>query len=191
MSSIEISFVTTNERKFSILSGLLVQHNIKLTHKKLETPEIQDEDLSKVAKFSADWAAKKIGETILVNDFGYGIEGINGFPGAFSKYVLKWFNQNDWLRLLKGLENRTMTITWAYALGFPDKEPVSIQFSSGGKLLNIPGKEGLNTLHQLFIPEGFDRPFSELSQSDQDMFWGKSFDHERLSQFIQQSILLQ
>ena len=178
------AFVTTNEKKFRVYSEVLKPYGIELEQVALETPEVQDISVSKVAEFSAVWATRKLKKEVLVNDFGYYISALNGFPGPFSKYVISWFSLEDWLRLMEGIEDRRVEVRWAYAVASPDKKVRSIEFQHTGTILKKPGREGWNDLHRLYAPDGFNNAFSELSEEKRFEYWKGSIDHERLAKFI-------
>lgn len=185
MSIKTISFVTTNNHKFDVLKNALAKYELDLVQEKIDTPEIQDVDLVKIVEFSASWAANKLGKPVLVNDFGYFITGLNGFPGPFSKQVINWFEIEDFARLFSGLEDRSIVVKWAYAVCSPGNKPVSIVFQRGGKLAEKPGFRGdYNEMQQFFIPEGYDKVYSELSDIDRENYHSKKNDFKTLANTI-------
>lgn len=46
----------------------------------------------------------------MVNDSAWHITALNGFPGAYMSYVNKWFNAEDFLRLMGDKENREVIL---------------------------------------------------------------------------------
>ena len=53
-------FVTSNKGKVTVLRKALEPFGIKVVQKKLKTPEIQELGVSKVAEFSAKFAAYQV-----------------------------------------------------------------------------------------------------------------------------------
>ena len=181
----KLTFVTTNHHKFQTLSNSLSSFGINLTNESLETPEIQDSDLIKIVEYSANWAIKEINQPLLVNDFGYFIRALNGFPGPFSKQVIDWFCLEDWQRLLSGLEDRTVVVKWAYALAAPGKKTRSIVFTMKGKLASKPEViDGGNNMQRFYIPEGFEKTYSDLSESERQKYQKSKHSFIDLADFI-------
>lgn len=54
---------------------------------KIETPEIQADDVTEVSKFSAKWAAERLNKPVLKNDSGLFVNALNGFPGVYTHFV--------------------------------------------------------------------------------------------------------
>lgn len=65
--------------------------------------EIQDTNIENIATKSALMAAKILNQPVIKTDVGFEIEALNGFPGAFGKYI---FNQIGIEGILKLLEKR-------------------------------------------------------------------------------------
>ena len=73
---------------------------------KMETIEIQADDVEDVAKYSAKWASDKLKCSVLKNDTGLFVEALNGFPGVYTHYVDDTLGEDGLLKLLDGVENR-------------------------------------------------------------------------------------
>lgn len=183
----ELTFVTTNAHKFESLAKAINPYDIELSHKSIETPEIQDINLESIVEFSANWALKELHGPLLVNDFGYFISALNGFPGPFSKQVIEWFTLDDWMRLLSTVEDRTLIVKWAYALAAPNHQTKTIVFTMKGQLASNPGKEGgWNDMHRFYIPQGFNVPYSDLSELQKQQYQQSKHSFSELATFIKE-----
>lgn len=182
----KLTFVTTNDRKLINTQAIVAGAGIELIQAKVETPEIQAQELKPIAEYSAEWAARELKKTVLVNDFGYFISSLNGFPGAFSKQIISWLTADGLLNLMAPYSDRSIEIRRCFALGYPDKPPQSITLVNYGLIADSKGREGQNSMHQILIPTGFDRPYSEFTATDSKRYWQENFDGSALINFLNQ-----
>lgn len=82
----ELFFVTSNENKLREVQAIL---EFPLRQIELDIPEIQSLDVCEVVQDKALRAFQKVGKPVVVEDTGLYIHGLNGFPGALVKWVLK------------------------------------------------------------------------------------------------------
>ncbi|MBU3143871.1 non-canonical purine NTP pyrophosphatase [Clostridium sp. CF012] len=165
-------YVTGNDVKFDVALKAFTNTGIVLLQKKLDTPEIQSKSVQEVAMYSASWASKQLNQPVLVTDAGFFIETLNGFPGPFIKYVNEWFSSYDFINLMQGKTNRTIIIQDCLAYCRPGEEPVVFTGAYQGKLAKQPSEKCGTSIEQLFIPEGFDVPISDIPVQKMISYWG-------------------
>lgn len=170
----KIYFITNNESKFQVATEAFSNSGFKLLQKPLETPEIQSNDLSKIASFSAKWATRILKHPVFVTDNGYFIEALNGFPGPFIKHINQYLTAQDFLKLMAEKKNRKIVFKSCLAYCEPGKNPILFFSSTNGKVSTQPGKKGKNSINKIFIPNGFDRPESEIPRKQMVDFWVKN-----------------
>ena len=102
----KITYVTGNWAKILSARQILEPLGFEIDQVKLDVPEIQNDDIAEVAKFSARWASEKLKCDVLKNDSGLFIDGLNGFPGPYTHYVDDKLGEDGILKLLDGVENR-------------------------------------------------------------------------------------
>ncbi len=162
----QIYFVTGNKEKVMILQNALSDSGIEIKQVKMECPEIQDEDVIEVAKFSAKWAADKLKHPAIKNDCGLIIESLNGFPGFATKYVEKWLKADGFLKLMKGIKDRRMKYVDVTAYCEPGKEPIAfISETKGCMSEEKSGKYGWE-LDYIFIVEGDKKTMANYPDED-------------------------
>jgi len=181
----KIYFITGNDFKFKIAAKAFEDSGFELLQKSLDTPEIQSEDLSEIASFSAKWAAGILDHPVFLTDAGCFIEALNGFPGPFIKYINNYLSAQDFLNLMNGKKNRKVVFKDCLAYCEPDKEPI-LFFSSGeGEMAIKPGKKGDTPINEIFIPKGFDCPESEIPREKMVDFWnGNVVNFDSLIEFL-------
>lgn len=169
----KINYLTTNELKFKIAQNYFDKFDAyELVQQTFETPEIQDSSCEEIARYSAVYAAKVLGEPCVKMDAGFFIAALNGFPGPFVKYVNEWLDEEKILRLLEGELDRSAYFLDATALGFPDGSSHIFTRRFKGTIARPdnyqPSKWPANSL---FIPDDYDVPLGSMSDTEQEEYW--------------------
>lgn len=164
-------FLTGNPIKLRLAKAIWSKYNVDFEHQKLETPEIQAFTTEEVAKYSAQWAANHLGRAVIVNDVGYYIEALNGFPGAYIKYINKWLTSQDLLNLMIGKTNRRLEIQDILAYCEPNQEPVIFTAKLYATLSSKTEGKGLNPMDEIMIRDGFDKEQSLINFEDTFEYW--------------------
>jgi len=180
----EITYVTGSKLKFGIAQKALEGFGIKLVQQKLDTPEIQSDDVGEIASYSAKWASEKLNKSVIVTDAGYYIEALKGFPGPFIKYINQWLTSADILKLMSGQENRNVEVKVCLVYCEPGKEPVTFFAVSKGTIALTAGEKGVMPIDEVFIPEGYDKPESEIEWEERSKFWSKEQSWPKLAEYL-------
>lgn len=164
-----INFITGNKHKVKEAKGIFENFGIELEHTDLGYPEVQGE-LVDVAKFGAEYAASKLEGPVIVEDAGLFIKALNWFPGTYSSYVQETLGNKGILKLMNDVENRYAEFRSVIGYCTPKTEP-------GVFLGAVPGhiaykERGTNgfAYDPLFIPEGYDKTFGELTTDEKNEF---------------------
>jgi non-canonical purine NTP pyrophosphatase (RdgB/HAM1 family) len=102
----KVKYVTGNEIKIKYANQKLNKFGIEVEQVKLEISEIQSDDKLGVATNKATNAFAILSEPCFVTDTFWEIPALNGFPGAFMKYVNEWFQPQDFLNLMRDKNDR-------------------------------------------------------------------------------------
>lgn len=105
-----ILYITGNEAKVQAAQSVLEDYHIFVEQKKLTIDEIQHADIIEVAIDKAKKAYEIIQKPLVVNDSGWKIPSLNGFPGAYMKDVNRWFGPEDWIRLMEGKNDKSIVL---------------------------------------------------------------------------------
>jgi XTP/dITP diphosphohydrolase len=105
----ELYFVSNNLHKYSEIKFISNDKIIGLDLKfcKQDIIEIQDEKIEKIAIEKAKSAYNIVKKPIIIEDDGLFIKSLNGFPGQYSKFILKSIGNKGIIRLLKGSSDRS------------------------------------------------------------------------------------
>ena len=101
-----VFFATRNFHKFNEARHVLAEFKIATAMLRVETVEIQDDNIENIAKASAMDAFEITGLPLIVEDAGLFVEALNGFPGPYSSYVYKTLGTKGVLKLMKNIEKR-------------------------------------------------------------------------------------
>ena len=99
-------YITSNKEKIRLASRFLSPLNVEIEGKHMDLNEIQSDDIEEIAKDKARQAFSVINKPLFVNDVGWYISALNGFPGPFMKYVNQWLTAEDILKMMSGHTNR-------------------------------------------------------------------------------------
>lgn len=131
----KINFVTSNKGKIASLRAALQHYgcSAEINSLDLALMEPQFDTVKEVAAFKAYEAYAKLKAPVLVEDGGFVIEALNGFPSVYTKYALKTIGAAGILKLLAGQNNRRAGFT--SCAGYIDEQ---------GKLFQFEREDGLH-----------------------------------------------
>lgn len=173
-------FVTGNENKLKEASDIL---GFSVEGVSIELPEIQDIEVDKIIESKVRSAYEKIKKPIIVEDTGLYFEYMNGFPGALIKWMIKSIGDKGISNLLNLFENKK-----AYAktsIGyFNGNEFKLFNGTIRGKISEIPkGKNGFGW-DTIFIPDGFEKTFAEMTNEEKNKLSMRKIAFEKLKKFL-------
>ena len=133
------------------------------------------------------------GKPALSDDSGLEVDVLNGAPGVLSaRYAPDAAGGNDpknYQKLLLDLrgtpaEKRTARFVCCIALAFPDGMVRTFFGRSEGRIGHEPqGDKGFG-YDPVFIPQGFDRTFAEMSASEKDSLSHRGKAIDKLTEFL-------
>ncbi|MEA3378883.1 MAG: non-canonical purine NTP pyrophosphatase [Nanoarchaeota archaeon] len=166
-----LTFVTGNKRKFENARVFWERKNIKIEQNAMETPEIQSHKAEEVAKFSAQFAANKLGKPAMKVDVGFYIDALKGFPGPFVKYINQWLKPENILKMMENKENRTCYFDDVVVLSFPNGKDIVCSYKTQGTISHeVKGKNGWGA-DKIFIPKGATKTLAQMTDEERRDIW--------------------
>jgi len=166
-----ITYITGNWAKIASAKQIIEPLGYVIDNIKMETPEIQADDVTEVAKYSAKWACEKLGRAVLKNDSGLFVNGLKGFPGAYTHYADDTIGVEGLLKLMDGLEDRRAYFKESLAYCEPGKEPVVFEGITKGKIdVKKSGTYGWSW-DFVFIPEGQEKTLGCFPDEERWKLW--------------------
>jgi XTP/dITP diphosphohydrolase len=157
-----------------------------------ETLEDRDSFEGNAVKKAAE-VAKCTGKLSLADDSGLEVDALGGAPGVYSaRYAPDATSGNDprnYERLLKDLKNippqeRGAQFVCCLAMAYPDGRTKTFFGYSRGRIGSEPrGKKGFG-YDPVFLPEGFDRTFAEMTAEEKDTLSHRGKAIEKLAEFL-------
>ena len=87
----------------------------EITHVSLELPEYRSDDVGEIASGKAAYAYGQLKTPLIVDDTGFFIDALNGFPGPYAAYVLNSIGNSGILKLMEGVTDRNARFVTAIA----------------------------------------------------------------------------
>lgn len=164
-------FVTGNHQKLKEFEEIL---EVKLDSLDLNLNEIQSVEVEEVSEYKARQAYEILKEPVIVEDTGLYFEELKGLPGALIKFFVKKLALGHICSLVKENRNAKAITCIAY---FDGKELKTFVGETKGEIaIEARGNNGFGW-DPIFIPEGYDRTFAELT------------DEEKMSKFMRKEAI--
>jgi XTP/dITP diphosphohydrolase len=179
----QICYVTGNWFKVKMAKEVLDPLGIEILQKKIDCPEIQANEIEKVAAFSAKFAANELKIPVLVNDSGLLVEELKGFPGPYTKYIEETITEEGILKLMKDIKNRKAKFIEVLVFCEPNKEPIIFSGATLGKINNIKEGEYGWSFDKIFVPENKDKPLACFPDDERWKFWDNSA-YKKLAEYL-------
>jgi XTP/dITP diphosphohydrolase len=88
---------------------------LEVDHVALEVPEHRSSDVAEIARIKAHYAYSQLNTPLIVDDTGFFIDALNGFPGTYAAFVLHSIGNAGILKLMEGIPDRTARFTTGIA----------------------------------------------------------------------------
>ena len=116
-----IHFITSNHQKFASLQKLLQPLGVDLQQLDYDFDEGRGLDIQTIAKSKLSQAKKVFpNKRLIVDDRGFFIPALKGFPGPFVKLLLDSFSYPGIIKLMQGETDRRAI--FSFAVGYFDGE---------------------------------------------------------------------
>ena len=116
-----IHFITSNHQKFASLQKLLHPLGVDLRQLEYDFDEGRGLDIQTIAKSKLSQAKKAFpNKRLIVDDRGFFIPALKGFPGPFVKLLLDSFSYPGIIKLMQGETDRRAI--FSFAVGYFDGE---------------------------------------------------------------------
>jgi XTP/dITP diphosphohydrolase len=162
MSKDRLVLVTQNEHKLKELTPLFKKYNVDFETTTHEKYEIRSDNIEEIARVAAKVAFETIGKPVVLDDTGFFVEALNGFPGSYAGIVLGFLGYGGILQLMRDkTERKSKFMT---AVGYFDGQRLeSFVGTMSGNVAHEAGGIGGFGYDPIFIPEGQAKTYAELT----------------------------
>lgn len=182
----KITYVTGNWAKVASAKSFLEPLGFEIDNIKMDTPEIQADDVDEVASYSAKWAAEKLGIPVLKNDSGIFVNALKGFPGVYSHYVDDTLGEDGLLKLMEGIDDRTAYFKEVLAYCVPGEEPITFESITKGRLDTKKSGEYGWSWDFIFIPEGEEKTLGCFPDDERWNYWNQDA-YKKLAKYLDET----
>lgn len=180
----ELYFITGNEDKLKDVEAVL---GFPLQSVKLDLPEMQSLNIEEIVRQKAEAAFTHIKKPVFVDDSGFYLKALNGFPGPFIKFVLTSGGNDLILRMMRGEENREVMVN--SLIGFHDGKKVHIFTGEvKGTLVKKPRGQSWGW-EPVFQPEHSNLTYAEMSRNEKNRVSMRRLALEKFKNYLQTNFL--
>jgi len=167
----DIYFITSNKKKYESLKKQLGSIGITLKQQIYDFDEGRELSIEAVAKYKLAQAKKAFPDKkIIVDDRGFFIPALNGFPGPFVKLLLDSFSYKGLIKLMANEKDRRAIFSYAVAYYDGKKDKVLVA-NEVGFITNKPKGTNLHGWTDLLYVYGHPTfPNKSLAELD-DKEW--------------------
>jgi len=162
-----MAFVTSNAGKFQEVREMLKADGVDLEWVRRAYPEIQADSLEEVVRHAGKEIRGELKRPFMIDDSGLFVPELRGFPGVYSSYVYRTLGCKGILDLLRGSRLRLATFECRLFL-HDGKNDHLFTGSCPGEIAEQERGAGGFGFDPVFIPEGDERTFAEMSPKDKN-----------------------
>jgi XTP/dITP diphosphohydrolase len=180
---VNVYFVTGNRNKYMEARFVLSKFGINVIQSTLVKLEIQSDDLREIVRYALDNLPPSQ-DWLVVEDDGLFIEALGGFPGPYSSYVYRTIGPGGILKLMQGEENRVAVFRSVVGFRAPNGDAGILEGTVVGRISSeIRGSGGFG-FDPIFIPEGYEATFAELTMEEKCRISHRARAFEELGRLI-------
>ena len=166
----KIYLVTTNPGKIKEIRKYLEPEGVDVRILEGNFVEIQSRSLEEVLNYGLYRFEKDhdVDQPFIKDDSGLFVEALSGFPGVYSSYVQETLGNDGILSLMEGVENRNATFKTVIGLRIPERGTSLFRGVCSGTISEEKRGKGGFGYDPIFIPDGKNETFAEMSISDKN-----------------------
>lgn len=162
---------------------LLAEHGASFSSQKLPLEELQSDSLEKLVAHKAQQAFAQLQRPVFVQDAGWSIPALKGFPGPFMKYMNQWLESEDFLALMRNKTDKTVNLIDYF--GCVDSEGKITVYKAvfPARFLEKPAGEG-SSIDKIVALEGLSKPLSLTPLEERQVIFARATVWKDLAEWI-------
>ncbi len=137
-----VTFVTGNRHKVEEAVAICSLRGIEIVQNDCGYPELQEDDVASVAAYGAENAANRLGSAVIVEDTGFYIDALRGFPGPYAAYVQDTIGNAGILSLMQDIGDRKAVFRSVIGYCAPGLDAITFEGAVTGRIAYQPEGEG-------------------------------------------------
>lgn len=180
----QIHYVTSNNEKFEEAQAIFKDWTLRRVD--LDITEIQGDPLE-VIRDKAQKAQSAVNAPLIVEDVSAYAEGLGGFPGPYVKDFMRCLGEERAAQIILSTANPKIRIYCHMAYSLPGEEPLIVSGFIDGKICLPRGttRYGTYSWNAIFLPDGYDETFGEMSIETQSKISHRRRAMEKIKETLQ------
>lgn len=187
----KVHFATSNKNKVENARAALQPFGIEVEQIEIDLIESRSEDPAVIALEKAKQAYLDLKKPVIVEDSGFFIEALGGFPMTHVKFSLKTVGMDGLMKMMRGVRNRRaewrMTLAYVYGPG-KFKSFTFIERGVIAKSLRPVKRTMMSDYWRVYVPTmlpGNVRALSEMTDADMANWMAYFGKHNQFKMFGQ------
>ncbi|MBD3249878.1 RdgB/HAM1 family non-canonical purine NTP pyrophosphatase [Candidatus Woesearchaeota archaeon] len=179
----KINLVTGNKNKVGEYKRLFSEEGIEVEHLEIDYPELRHDSFEEITKEAAERVSDETGKVVVLEDGGFFVESLDGFPGVSSAYFFKRLGSQGILKLMQDIDERRCYYKVAVAYCEPgEKAEIFVGEEKGRVAGSEKGENGWG-YDNIFIPEGSEQTYGEIKK-EEDICLFRQIAVKKLMEFL-------
>lgn len=158
----EIYFASSNSNKYREIEPILGQFGLVSHFVNVSLQEIQSESIFRIAKAKSTAAFEHIQKPVIIEDDGFYINTLNGFPGQYSSFVYNTLGNRGLLKLMENKINRKAY--FLSVIAYNDGHTSQLFTGKTQGMVNKSATNGGWGFDPIFVPKNAVKTYGELSK---------------------------
>ncbi len=167
----ELKFITSNKGKLAEAQTALGKLGFTVLVHSAEVVEIQADTIEEVARHKAEQLLNVVEPPYFLEDAGFSVVALKGFPGVYSHYVLETLDCEGILALLEHAPKHGRAAYFKAVVAYVDQKRAIRLFEGrvdGQVAMEQKGTGGFG-FDPIFVPDGETRTFAEMSTEEKSV----------------------
>jgi len=170
----ELLFVTSNPGKIKSAQACIDKMGLPIVIKQhvMQLTEVQAEDVEEISQAKAREAFAKVGKPLIVEDGGFCVSALNGFPGVYAKYILGTIGAEGIISLMNGQKNRACEFVAVTTFADASGNLTSFRGTGGNGLVAttkdpVKNPRAWSDIWNIYIPDGHQKTLSSFTEEEE------------------------
>ena len=169
LKNMDLCFVSSNLNKFREIEPILRQYGIVSQLIEMSIQEIQSESVQRIAEAKSNYAFQHLLRPVLIEDDGFYISSLNGFPGQYSSFVYKTLGNQGIMKLMLNKVNRRAS--FLSVIAYNDGHTLKMFSGKTQGMLSKVVDNGGWGFDPIFLPKNTNKTYAELSRLSRKSFY--------------------
>ncbi len=165
----KVHLITSNPGKLKEFQAALEPLGYQVVHLPEEVEEMQADTLEEVVMDCLRQLRSRRIRDFVLDDSGLFIDGLKGFPGVYSSYVLRTLGCEGLLKLMEDVEPRSARFECCIGCSLEGRKDIVLKEVCAGRIIfDMRGKGGFG-FDPIFAAEGEERSFAEMPLAEKNL----------------------